>query len=215
MKLQNLTKRFKNITILEDAGIDLSEKSIIFGESGIGKTTLLSMIGGLDKNYSGHIELPAETSVRFIYQKHNFIEHLNLYENIHIATGSGVSREDILKFIAEIGLSPLSYPSQISIGQQQKIAVARCLLGNPDFILADEPTGDLDFRQAKPVIEMLSKIKYAIVSTKGDFIIHALQNGYKEEFTVYLLKDGGIKNLGKVNSEATLMEIGLTDGLSF
>lgn len=165
-------------------GIDLSfrksEFVSVLGQSGCGKTTLLNIIGGLDKYTEGdlfingvstknfkdrHWDNYRNHSVGFVFQSYNLIPHQTVLQNVEIALSlSGVSKRERRKRAKEalemVGLSDQlkKKPSEMSGGQMQRVAIARAIVNNPDIILADEPTGALDTETSVQVMEILKEI---------------------------------------------------------
>jgi len=157
-----------------------SEFVSILGQSGCGKTTLLNIIGGLDRYTSGDLIINGKStkefkdrdwdayrnySVGFIFQNYNLIGHQSVLSNVELAlTISRVSkrerRERAIKALEEVGLKDQIHkkPNQLSGGQMQRVAIARALVNNPEIILADEPTGALDTKTSIQVMEILKKI---------------------------------------------------------
>jgi putative ABC transport system ATP-binding protein len=160
-------------------GIDKGEFTVIVGPSGSGKTTLLNIAGLLDRATSGEVLLggsPVEglssrerarvrgEKIGFIFQGFNLVSVFNVYENIELALtlaragGAGAEwKERITRAIDEVGLSDLTRhkPSELSGGQRQRVAIARALVKRPEIILADEPTANLDSKNAFSIIELM------------------------------------------------------------
>lgn len=186
LKLKNITKTYVSGDEKVDAlkGIDLefrkSEFVSILGQSGCGKTTLLNIIGGLDRYTSGDLIINKKStkdfkdrdwdayrnySVGFVFQSYNLIGHQTILSNVELAlTISGVSKKErkerAIKALEEVGLKEQIHkkPNELSGGQMQRVAIARALVNNPDIILADEPTGALDTKTSVQVMEILKKI---------------------------------------------------------
>jgi len=186
IKLTDITKVFQTDEVETHAvsGVSLElekgEFVSIEGPSGSGKTTLLSIIGLLDMPSSGTYSLneqpvanltPDEAAeirnreIGFIFQSFNLIGDLTVEENIQLplsyrGLSSAERREKVTEALEVVGLSHRRkhYPSQLSGGQQQRVAVARALSGNPSILLADEPTGNLDSRNAQSIMELLSSL---------------------------------------------------------
>ena len=166
------------------AGVDLvnedGEWLAIQGPTGHGKTTLLQMLGGLDRPTSGSVDFDGQdlararesqvTQVRaaaigFIFQTFNLIPTLNAQENVEAAlvplgTGPAARQARAAAALADVGLGERlrHLPSELSGGQQQRVAIARALVTDPTLIAADEPTGDLDARSAEEIMELLSQL---------------------------------------------------------
>ncbi len=160
----------------------------ILGRSGSGKSTLMNAIGGLDSTDEGEIIINGtsnkdftdkdfdsfrNTHIGFIFQEYNLMPEFNVYDNVALATelqNRKVDKTAILSLISEIGLDGLAKRkiSELSGGQKQRVSIARALSKNPNIILADEPTGNLDKRtsdQIFTILKELSKTKLIIVVT--------------------------------------------------
>ena len=199
LELKNIKKTYKTISGNVHAlkGINLkfrkSEFVSILGESGCGKTTLLNIIGGLDRYTSGDLIINGKStkkfkdrdwdsyrnySIGFIFQNYNLIGHQNILSNVELAlTISGVSKNErrnrAIKALEQVGLKDKIYykPNELSGGQMQRVAIARALVNDPDIILADEPTGALDSKTSVGVMEILKKVskdKLIIMVTHND-----------------------------------------------
>lgn len=186
LKLKQITKEYKTGDEVVKAlkGIDIefreSEFVSILGQSGCGKTTLLNIIGGLDQYTSGDLVINGKStkdykdrdwdtyrnhSVGFVFQNYNLIPHQTVLSNVELAlTISGVSKSERRKRATEalekVGLADQlnKKPNQMSGGQMQRVAIARALVGNPDILLADEPTGALDSATSVQIMDLLKEI---------------------------------------------------------
>jgi len=184
--IKNLEKIYdeSEVEVYAIRGIDLEFKEgefvAIVGPSGSGKTTLLNMIGGLDRPTKGEIHINGTNvsklkssalidfrlrNIGFVFQAYNLIPVLNAGENIefimHLQGKSKPEREQRTKELLEaVGLADRinSRPSKLSGGQQQRIAVARALASKPRFILADEPTANLDSVSAENLLDIMEKL---------------------------------------------------------
>ena len=152
----------------------------IMGPSGCGKSTLLNILGLLDNPTNGTYELNGvevskyteaqRTNLRkgvigFVFQSFNLIDELNVYENIELPLlYMGVPKEERKRRVEEamkrmdISHRVKHFPQQLSGGQQQRVAIARAVVANPKIILADEPTGNLDSKNGKEVMELLTQL---------------------------------------------------------
>ena len=161
-------------------GVDLSVKKgefvAIVGTSGSGKSTLLHMLGGLDRPTSGTVMVDGQDifslkeealtifrrrKIGFVFQAYNLVPVLNVYENIVLPIeldGGKVNKDFVQQIVQTLGLDDRldALPNQLSGGQQQRVAIARALAAAPAIILADEPTGALDSRNAKALMEKLA-----------------------------------------------------------
>ncbi len=186
LKLVNITKNYNmgDNTVEALKGIDIEFRSnefvSILGQSGCGKTTLLNIIGGLDRYTSGDLIISGRSTkeyndsdwdtyrnhtIGFVFQSYNLIPHQTVLQNVELAlTLSGVSKAErkkrAKKALEDVGLGDQlnKKPSEMSGGQMQRVAIARALVNNPDIILADEPTGALDTETSVQVMEILKEI---------------------------------------------------------
>ena len=186
LQLKNIVKSYTvgELTQVALKGISLNfrenEFVSILGQSGSGKTTMLNIIGGLDRYDSGNLVINGvstkkyrdadwdayrNTSIGFVFQSYNLIPHQNVLSNVEMAlTLSGVSRKERRKRAVEVlnkvGLQDHIHkkPNQLSGGQMQRVAIARALINNPDILLADEPTGALDTETSIQIMNLLKQI---------------------------------------------------------
>ena len=208
----NIAKTFvvegNNIKVLEniDLTIEKGDLVAISGQSGAGKSTLLHIIASLDEASSGTIlydEKPigghtnfALSNIRlnnfgFVYQFHHLLEDLTVLENIMIPLqlAGNTKKQNVYNIIDEVGLSSRvnHLPWKLSGGEKQRVAIARALINNPDFIFLDEPTGNLDDKNASIIQNLLLEISkrnnIALVTATHD-------NNFIESFNkIYYLKD--------------------------
>lgn len=186
IKTVNLQKIFKTEEVqtlaLNDVNMEVKEGEFvaIMGPSGCGKSTLLNILGLLDNPTSGEYYLNGtevskyteaqRTNLRkgvigFVFQSFNLIDELNVYENIELpllymgilAAKRKRRVETAMERMAIMHRSK-HFPQQLSGGQQQRVAIARAVVSNPKLILADEPTGNLDSKNGKEVMELLSEL---------------------------------------------------------
>jgi len=189
LKMKDICKVYRTELIethaLRDLNLQVEEGEFVAvtGPSGSGKTTFLNIAGLLEKPTSGVYQLDGQDvsqlsdseaarirnrKVGFIFQGFNLIADLNLFDNVDVPLryrGWSASRRKaaIEETLERVGLASRKkyLPSQLSGGQQQRVAIARALAGNPRFLLADEPTGNLDSLMARQVIDMLEAINAA------------------------------------------------------
>ncbi|MGL5733035.1 MAG: ABC transporter ATP-binding protein [Metamycoplasmataceae bacterium] len=177
----NSTRVLSNLNL----SIKRGEFVVLFGKSGSGKTTLLNLMSGLDRPTTGNLivcdqnlpylsnnELTAfrRENLSFIFQSYNLLTNLSGYDNVQ--TGAYLQKDkfkknDIRKMFEDFDLIDVidKYPSQMSGGQQQRISILRALAKNSEIIFADEPTGALDIKTSKIVMELLQKINRELGKT--------------------------------------------------
>ena len=152
--------------------IERGEFCVILGPSGAGKTTVLNMLGGMDTCDEGKILLDGEMvsdfdarrlteyrryDVGFVFQFYNLVQNLTARENVELASEICKDPLDADLVLDEVGLKDRknNFPAQLSGGEQQRVAIARALAKNPKILLCDEPTGALDYKTGKQVLELL------------------------------------------------------------
>jgi len=186
IKTEKLSKVFRTEEVethaLKDVSIEIKEGEFVavMGPSGCGKSTLLNIIGLLDNLTGGKYYLNGtdvskfseseRTKLRkgvigFIFQSFNLIDELNVFENIelpllYMGIPSGERKKKVNEAMNRMGITHRSkhFPQQLSGGQQQRVAIARAVVANPKLILADEPTGNLDSRNGKEVMDLLIEL---------------------------------------------------------
>jgi lipoprotein-releasing system ATP-binding protein len=195
ISVRSLSRRFvtaaETLEVLRDVNLSVAEGATlaVTGESGCGKSTLLGLIGGLDRPSNGSVVVRGvditelaeselsryrNTEVGFIFQFHFLLKDFTALENVIIPGMMGgmptrALRERGRQLLAEVGLERRmdAWPLQLSGGERQRVAVARSLVNGPPLILADEPTGNLDERNARTVEEML----FSLVRRHGRTLI--------------------------------------------
>ena len=217
IKLRNVEKSFKTgageTFVLRRIDLDVREGEFvtIMGPSGAGKSTLLSILGMLDGDWRGEYYLYGEAVhamkprqrielnkqyIGFVFQQYHLLDDLTVYENLEIPLSyRNVKRKDRQAIVADaldrfqiVGKKDL-YPTQLSGGQQQLVAVARAIIAEPKMILADEPTGSLHTSQGRMIMDLLAQL-----NKEGTTIIQVTHN---EEYAAYgrrivNLRDGWI-----------------------
>jgi putative ABC transport system ATP-binding protein len=187
-RLQDATKRYRHkdgeVVALEPTTLEISrgEFVAVVGASGSGKTTLLSMLGGMLAPSSGKVWLDRESlydasvterarvrqhKLGFVFQTFNLIPYLSALENVQIplmlrGAPSAADERRILELLSKVGLGSRVHhkPSELSVGQQQRVALARTLANDPAAILADEPTGNLDPETREQVLTFLEELQH-------------------------------------------------------
>lgn len=211
----SLTKAIDNLSFQVEKG----EFVAIMGASGSGKTTLLNVISTIDKVTSGHIYVGGEDITKlkgnklnkfrreelgFIFQDFNLLDTLTAYENIALAlsiqnAGASEIEKRIKKVAEELDIKDVlnKYPYQMSGGQKQRVASARAIVTDPKLILADEPTGALDSKSAKMLLE-----KFNYLEELGATILMVTHDAFTASYArrVIFIKDGKIfKEIHKGN----------------
>jgi len=199
IKLSKISKKFvnanKDITVLKSINLKINKGELISlsGPSGSGKSTLLHIIALLDKPTSGEVffkrksfsksneeekDLVRRTGISIIYQQNNLLSDFTALENVAIPmVNNGYSWDNSINKAKNIlSLVNLSkrldhFPSELSGGEQQRVAVARALITEPDLILADEPTGSLDSKTADEIFALFAKLK-----SKKRAVLYATHN---------------------------------------
>ncbi len=152
--------------------IEQGELVVIVGPSGSGKTTLLNVLGGMDSCTSGTIILDGKEisamsdkeltlyrryDIGFVFQFYNLVQNLTALENVELASEICKDPLDEIEVLNQVGLGHRlkNFPAQLSGGEQQRVAIARALAKNPKLLLCDEPTGALDYKTGKAILELL------------------------------------------------------------
>ena len=186
------------------------ETAAIIGASGSGKSTLLNLLGGLDKPTTGHVLINNDNIFKinekkrcharnqhlgFIYQFHHLLPEFTAVENVAMpqlinGVDKDRSREKSIQLLTEVGLGDrLEHkPGELSGGERQRAAIARALINNPDSILADEPTGNLDRKNAELALELILQLNRNY-STALIMVTHDMHIAEQLD-TIYMLEDG-------------------------
>ena len=219
--LKNLSKHYKSkkkIKVLNNINYKFKKGKVysLVGPSGSGKSTLLNLISLIDRPTFGKIEIENKNinfdkkilndnvrakKIGIIYQEKNLLPDFTAIENVYLARLSIDNRkdkalEDSKKILKKVGLINRSdhYPSQLSGGESQRVAISRALINSPPIILADEPTGSLDLKNSKEIFRSLFKLK-----NKDRLIIFATHNRYfanMADCKIQLI-DGKIKTINE------------------
>ena len=186
IRTENLTKTFRTEEIetmaLNKVNLQIAKGEFvaIMGPSGCGKSTLLNILGLLDNptegryffdnQQAGHLKERQRTQMRkgnigFVFQSFNLIDELNVFENVELPLIylkiPTRKRKEMVQTVLKrmnIGHREKHFPQQLSVGQQQRVAIARAVIANPKLILADEPTGNLDSKNGREVMDLLSEL---------------------------------------------------------
>ena len=214
IEITNLKKGYGNtgnyMQVLNDISVSLEKGKIcaIMGPSGSGKSTLLNIIGGIDRADSGKVLIdgkdiatmnPKELSIYrrnylgFVFQFYNLVPNLTLEENIHTGGELSDSPLELDTLLKDLGLEMhrKKFPSQLSGGQQQRCSIARALMKKPEILLCDEPTGALDYKSSKEILEVIERVNQKYSTT----IIIVTHNAAIEQMAhrVIHIKDGKIE----------------------
>lgn len=216
LNIQNLQKTYssgsKKITVLHDISFEIEEGATfsIVGPSGSGKTTLLGLCAGLDHSDSGTIELCGaqlnllsederallrNTKVGFVFQDFQLLPTLTALENVAVPLELQGDKNAIkigMELLEKVGLADRShhYPSQLSGGEQQRVAVARAFSNKPSILFADEPTGNLDAETGEKVVELLFNLNKELGTTLV-IVTHDIELAQKTQH-ILRLKGGKI-----------------------
>jgi putative ABC transport system ATP-binding protein len=227
VSVQNVRKVYyrdsQQIPVLDGLSLEVPQGEFLalMGPSGSGKTTLLNLIAGIDSATSGKVVVAGtdltplsegelakwrSRNVGFIFQFYNLIPVLNAVENVELPLllshlSSKERRERALTALKIVGLADRSkhYPRQLSGGQEQRVAIARAIVTDPDLILADEPTGNLDAAAAEDVLTMLTRLNREF----GKTIIMVTHDPHAAKFakTVRHLEKGQLLPLGTLPAD--------------
>mgnify|MGYP002292804997 CR=1 FL=1 len=155
--------------------IEKGEFCVVLGPSGAGKTTILNLLGGMDKATSGTITVGGKqitglrspqltdyrrTDVGFVFQFYNLMPNLTALENVELARQVCKDALDPKTVMEQVGLSQRmnNFPAQLSGGEQQRVSIARALCKNPALLLCDEPTGALDYKTSKEILQLMEDV---------------------------------------------------------
>ena len=187
LKVRNLTKKYRSgdgeLVIFADMDLEVTrgERLALVGESGAGKSTLLYLLSGLDRPTQGTISYNSRDlsaladselsdfrnrEIGFVWQSHNLLPEFTALENVMMPLLVRGESETAARSVASAGLAEVGLGARVSHragelsgGEQQRVAIARALAGNPSVLLADEPTGNLDFRTAEMIFELLTNLQ--------------------------------------------------------
>lgn len=221
IELKDINRSFKNGDqtnhILKDINLNVHEGEFvaIMGPSGSGKSTLINILGFIDRGYEGDYQFKGESfkktsdnrlaeirnkTVGFVFQNFKLIQNNTILENVSIPlVYAGLSSQErkkrVMEKLHQVGLYDKKnhIPNKLSGGQQQRVAIARAVINNPEFIIADEPTGALDQKTSEDIINLFEELNKELnttiivvthereVAEKADRIIHILDGRIQEE----------------------------------
>lgn len=219
LELESVWKIYKmgavEVVALKDVNLEIEKGDfvVVLGPSGCGKTTMLNIIGGIDTPTRGRVifngtdvsaldeeklTLYRRQNVGFIFQFFNLIPTLTARENVMLTADLVDEPRDVNEVLDIVGLADRAnhFPSELSGGEQQRVAIARALIKNPPLILADEPTGSLDFETGKAVLRVMREIN----REEGVTFILVTHNSVIAEMAdkVIYLKDGRVDRIVEV-----------------
>ncbi len=218
ISVKNLTKIYQmgevTIKALDNVSFDIDEGelTVVLGPSGAGKTTILNILGGMDKASSGKVIIDNNDiskynnkkltdyrryDIGFVFQFYNLVGNLTALENVSLASQICKKPMDSLEALKRVGLLNRKdhFPAQLSGGEQQRVSIARAIAKNPKLLLCDEPTGALDSKTGKKIIELLQEVCHktktttiiithnAIIADIADKVIK-VKNGKIESVTI-------------------------------
>lgn len=184
---------------------------VIVGASGAGKSTLLNTLGGMDSATEGKVEINGKNiaeysekqlttyrrnSIGFVFQFYNLIPNLTTLENVELASEISPAALDAAETLKQVGLEERinNFPSQLSGGEQQRASIARAVAKNPELLLCDEPTGALDYKTGKTILQLLQDFSHedgktviivthnAAIKAMGDHVIEISDGKVKEDY---------------------------------
>ncbi len=224
IKVNNLSKIFRTeeieTTALNNVSFEIKEGEFvaIMGPSGCGKSTLLNILGLLDNPSEGSYQLLGQEvanlkerertkfrkgNLGFVFQSFNLIDELNVFENVelplkYLNISASERKQRVTAMLKRMNISHRAqhFPQQLSGGQQQRVAIARAVVSNPKLVLADEPTGNLDSKNGKEVMDLLTELNQE--GTTIVMVTHSQKDASMAQRTINLF-DGRI--VGDVRNE--------------
>ena len=218
IEFENVNKKYRMGEVTIDAlnntnfSIKKGELVVIVGPSGAGKTTTLNILGGMDRATSGKVYVDnreitklsgrelisyRRNDIGFVFQFYNLVQNLSAKENVELATQLCHDALNVDEIMEMVGLSNRkdNFPSQLSGGEQQSVAIARAIAKNPKLLLCDEPTGALDYKTGKSILKLLQDMcrekemtvviitHNAAITPMADKVIH-FKNGTSEKIEI-------------------------------
>ena len=192
--------------------IEAGEFVVVLGPSGSGKSTVLNIIGGMDRPTSGEVWVDGKNiagvsdkeltlyrrdNIGFVFQFYNLMPNLTALENVELVTQVSRSPLRVKEVLENVGLSDRmnNFPAQLSGGEQQRVAIARALAKNPLLLLCDEPTGALDYKTGKAILQLLHEVnrdmKKTVVIITHNVAIAAMAD------KVIRIKSGQVESMEK------------------
>ena len=226
--VKNLSKIYQmgevKIKAIENVSfsIDEGELVVILGPSGAGKTTILNILGGMDSPTSGNIIIDGTDiskynrkeltkyrryDIGFVFQFYNLVGNLTALENVELANQICKNPRDSKETLKSVGLEGRMdhFPAQLSGGEQQRVSIARALAKNPKILLCDEPTGALDSKTGKMIIELLQDTCHKTKTTTIIITHNAIIAGIADK--VIRVKNGTIESIEVNKNPKSVKEI--------
>lgn len=228
IEIKNLSKVYssgeRNVIANDNLNFEIAknEFAIILGASGAGKSTFLNMLGGMEKASSGSLIVDGKDIAKlnekeiidyrrydmgFVFQFYNLIPNLTALENVELATQIVKEAKDPKEVLESVGLGERldSFPSQLSGGEQQRVSIARAIAKNPKLLLCDEPTGALDYKTGKQILQLLQDLTRKTDTT----VVVITHNSAIKESADRLIEiaDAKIKDVYLNNNPKDIMEI--------
>ena len=229
LQIRSLKKSFGFGEAKQDVlrGMDFTVKKgefcVLLGPSGSGKSTLLNIIGGIDTPDSGYVSINGDKledmtekqltlyrrkHLGYVFQMYNLIPNLNVKENIEVGAYLSDDPLDVEEVITTLGLQDhkYKYPNQLSGGQQQRVSIGRAVVKNPDILMCDEPTGALDYKTSKEILELIEDCN----SKYGSTVIMVTHNEAIRYMADHVIKlrDGVVRHndINEVKTPASELE---------
>lgn len=176
MVISNLSKKFGKKIIFDNLSLNIEDKGIyaLWGESGCGKTTLLRIIAGLDKKYSGKVEYENIKKISYVFQEPRLLYNSSAFENVALPLGNDEKAKETAElWLRKVGLESdiYTYPDEMSGGMKQRVAIARAMAFDGDILLLDEAFNGIDSERTKAIMDLVieySKTKPCIVVTHNE-----------------------------------------------
>ena len=228
LKLECVSKEYTtkagSVKALDSVSFELNDGEfvVVLGPSGAGKTTLLNLLGGMDNATAGKIVLDnreisalndrgltqyRRTQIGFIFQFYNLMPNLTAIENVELATEISPNALPPKDVLAMVGLEERAnnFPAQLSGGDQQRVSIARAVANNPKLLLCDEPTGALDYKTGKNILQLL----HDVGKQQGKLVIVVTHNQALKDMAdkVIYIKNGLIEKIVENDSPKPISEI--------
>ncbi|SHJ02508.1 NitT/TauT family transport system ATP-binding protein [Dethiosulfatibacter aminovorans DSM 17477] len=219
ISISNLTKKFHNKTVFDNFSIDIEENKIscILGASGIGKSTLIKLLSGLDRHDSGEIEGMGNKEFSYIFQEPRLLPWLNVYDNVDFILKAVYSDKDERKRIilenlklVDLESSANLFPDELSGGMMQRLSIARAFSYPAKILFMDEPFSGLDIKLKMSVMDSFRKI-WAQSSKTVVFITHDIDEAVFLADKIYVLADSPARIVYEKDIKINIMKRSFND----